>query len=85
MTNATFDVTINDDHILEDDEDFTLTIDPSDDVVVVDDMGSTTVTINNDDGKCIKWIMECTCSICMIPSQYVYQFKCTECMVISNF
>ena len=72
MTSATFDVPINDDNILEDDEDFTLTIDSSDDVVVVDDdMGSTTVTINNDDCKCVYEMDNGThmYSICMMPSQ----------------
>ena len=58
MTSVTFDVTINNDNVLEDNEDFTLTINPSDGVVVDDDMGSTTVTINNDDCKYTLYNME---------------------------
>ena len=50
MTKVSFDILITDDKVLEDDEDFTVTIDPSDDYEV-NDMSSTTVTIMNDDCK----------------------------------
>ena len=52
-TTATFDVPINDDNILEDNEDFILTIDvislPNN--LLYGDPGQTTVTIADDDSK----------------------------------
>ena len=51
MTRVPFDVSITDDEVLEGDEDFTLTIDPSGDYNVRNRKDSTTVTIKNDDCK----------------------------------
>ena len=51
MTKVSFDVPITDDKVLEDDEDFILTIDPSDDYEVDDNNDDTTVAIQNDDCK----------------------------------
>jgi len=51
MTKVSFDVPITDDKVLEDDEDFILTIDPSGDYKVDDDKDDTTVAIQNDDCK----------------------------------
>ena len=53
QTTATFDVPINDDNILEDNENFILTINPSSlpSDVTVGSPGQATVTIGDDDGK----------------------------------
>ena len=53
QTTATFDVPINDDNILEDNENFILTISPSSlpNNVTVSDPDEATVTIVDDDGK----------------------------------
>ena len=64
-TSMEFDVPINDDMILENDENFTLVIDmaglPKD--VTVGDHATAVVTIVNDDSKCVY----CTC-YCMVGS-----------------
>ena len=53
MTSASFDIPINDDDILEGDEDFMLTINPSSvpTGVTVGNPDQATVTIVDDDGK----------------------------------
>ena len=53
MTRVPFSVPINDDNILEDDEDFTVTIDPSSlpAGATRGNPGSATVTIVDDEGK----------------------------------
>jgi len=53
VTSVTFDIPINDDSILEDNENFMLTIDqPSlPEGVIVDEPDETTVTIVDNDGK----------------------------------
>jgi len=55
-TSFTFDVTIIDDDILENDEDFNLTIVPGTlpNGVTSGDPGRSTVTIINDDGKSLQ-------------------------------
>ena len=51
VTSVSFGVLINDDNLLEDDEEFTLTINPSDDHCLVGDPGNATVAILDDDCK----------------------------------
>ena len=62
QTTATFDVPINDDNILEDNENFILTIDPSSlpSNVTIGDPGQATVTIVDDsnDGNYVTIICD---------------------------
>ena len=52
MTRVSFNVSIIDDNVLENDENFTLTINPSEDYDVINNSSkSTTVTIVDDDCK----------------------------------
>ena len=53
MTSVPFDISINDDDVLEGNENFIITIDPSSlpTGVIVGDPGQATVTIMDDDGK----------------------------------
>ena len=55
VTNAPLNILINDDNILEDDENFTVTINSSSlpSGVTVGDPGEATVTIKDNDGKYI--------------------------------
>ena len=58
-TSAPFDITINDDNTLEDNETFTIDVDPSSlpTGVTVGSTGQATITIDNDDCKCVKWML----------------------------
>ena len=59
MTSVPFDIPINDDDILEGNENFTLNIDSSSllDGAGVGHPNQATVTIVDNDGKCLKWIL----------------------------
>ena len=64
QTNATFDVTINDDNILESNENFTLTINSSSlpTGVTHGDPGQATVTIMDNDRKLLLSYTEGSCA-----------------------